>query len=118
MSTAKKTPETERAEYEAALAAGKIPMSEASEMLTNGEIRLIEKHYGEHFDPDKMSPIAMMGGIIWAMERRKPVTKGAKKFDWADVDLMTLKEDEEYFAPEPPEIDEESPSGEDDAPDA
>jgi hypothetical protein len=97
----------------------KVPMSEASEMLTIGEIGWIEKHYGEHFDPDKMSPMSMMAGIIWAMERRKTVTKGAKKFDWADVNLMTMKEAEEYFAPEPIELDPDDPeseSGEDDAP--
>jgi hypothetical protein len=94
----------------------KIPMSEAAEMLTIGEIGLIEKHYGEHFDPDKMSPMSMMAGIIWAMERRPPVTQGTKRFDWADVNLLTMKAAEAYFAPEPPEIDEESESGEDDAP--
>lgn len=90
----------------------KIPMSEAAELLTIGEIGWIEKHYGEHFDPDKMSPMSMMAGIIWAMQRRAP---GAK-FAWADVDKMTVREAEDYFADEPAEIDEESASGEDDAP--
>lgn len=87
----------------------RIPMSEASEMLTNGEIGLIERRYGVHFDPDKMSPVSMMAGIIWAMERRKPVAKGVKRFDWADVDAMTMKQDEDYFAPEPIELDPDDP---------
>lgn len=91
----------------------KIPMSEAAELLTGGEIGLIEQHFKVFFDPDTMSPVSMMMGIIWALERRRPVVKGVKRFDWTAVEIMTMREYSEYFAPEPPAIDEESESGKD-----
>jgi hypothetical protein len=110
--------EKERAEYlekrDAALAAGKIPMSEAAEMLTFGEIGTIEKHYGANFDD--MSPFSTMAGTIWAMERRIP----GHKFAWPDIDKMTVKTAQDYFAPEPIELDPDNPetdSGKDDTPD-
>lgn len=86
----------------------KIPMSEAAELLTLGEIGVIEKHFGSHFGGDDMSPMSMMAGVIWAMERRRP----GVKFVWADVDKMTVKQAEAYFAPEPVEVDEDDPEGE------
>jgi len=105
--------EADRAEYEAALAEGKIPMSEASELLTGGEIGLIEQHFKTFFDPDKMSPVSMMMGIIWALKRRAPVVKGEPRADWTTVENMTMREYDDYFAPEPPEFDDESESGKD-----
>lgn len=90
----------------------KLTLTEASEMLTIGEIRTIEKHYGRHFDGDDLSGNDQLSAVIWAMERRKPREQGAPVFSWADVDLMTMKQATNYFAPEPVEADDTEPESE------
>lgn len=88
-----------------------LTMSEAAEMLTIGEIGLIEKRYGQHFGSDEMSAVSQMAGVIWAFERRRVLGAGGK-FAWADVDAMTMKDCNDYFAPEPVEADEADPDSE------
>lgn len=101
----------------------KIPLSEAMEMLTQGEIGLIERRYTQlhgqpqHFGGEgeaALSPMSTMTAVIWGMEKRRL----GKAFDWADADALTLKECNAYFAPEPVDFDEDDPdseSGKDDA---
>lgn len=117
---------TENTETTETIAAEKIPLSEAMEMLTQGEIGLIERRYtklyGEpqHFGGEgdrELSPMATMTGVIWANEKRRL----GKAYDWEQADALTLKECNSYFAPEPIDIDPEEPtseSGKDSAPDA
>jgi len=90
----------------------KLTLTEASEMLTIGEIRTIERHYGKHFDGDDLSGNDQLSAVIWAMERRKPRPPESKPYSWADVDTMTMKEASNYFAPEPVEADESDPESE------
>lgn len=102
----------------------KIPFSEAMELVNQGEIGLIERHYTklhghpQHFGGEgdnEMSPMATMAGVIWAMEKRRL----GKDFDWADVEAMSFKATNDYFAAEPIDIDPEEPdsaSGKDDTP--
>jgi hypothetical protein len=93
---------------------------EALELLTLGEIGRIERHYGRRFGAEgdsELTPMEHMGGVIWAMERRKP----DKEFDWPDVESMTMKRANGYFTQEPVEVDTEDPEsdqGKDASPDA
>lgn len=106
------------------IAAEPIPLSEAMDTLTQGEIGLIERRYtklaGEpqHFGGEgdrELSPMATMTGVIWAMEKRRL----GKEFDWKDADAMTLGQCNAYFGKEPVDIDPEEPdsdSGKDNEP--
>lgn len=107
----------------------KIPMSEAADMLTLGEIGCIEKHFRKSFvstkdddfegyDEGSLSALDQMSGVIWAMERRKPRPPESKPFSWADVEAFTMRQATDYFAPEPIELDDRDPetdSGKDDS---
>jgi hypothetical protein len=101
----------------------KLTLSEAMEMLTLGEIGLIERHYGRRFGAEgdaELAPFEMMGGVIWAFAKRAAIAAG-QPYGWADLDKVTMKEANAYFAPEPIEIDEtepESDAGKDDSPGA
>lgn len=107
-----------------AVAPEQIPLTEAMEMLTQGEIGLIERRYTQlhgqpqHFGGEgdaALSPMATMTAVIWAMEKRHQ----GKAFDWEKADALTLKQCNAYFAPEPIDIDADDPdseSGKDDAP--
>jgi hypothetical protein len=95
----------------------KIPFAEAMDLLTQGEIGLIERHYTDvvgrtqHFGgegPSEMSPMATMTGTIWAMEKRRL----GKAYDWKQAEAMTLGQCNAYFAKEPIDVDEEDPDSE------
>lgn len=104
----------------------KIPFSEAMDLLTQGEIGLIERHYSQvhghpqHFGGEgdnELSPMSTMTATVWAMEKRRL----GKEFDWDKADALTLKECKAYFADEPIDVDPEEPdsaSGKDDSLDA
>lgn len=90
----------------------RLTVSEAIDLLTIGEVGMIERRHGKNFDD--LSGTMMTASLIWAMERRKP----GVKFNWTDVEAFTFKKVGDYFKPEPVEdIDPDAPvseSGKDD----
>lgn len=90
-----------------------MPLQEAIECLTVGEIGGVEKHFGKSMDGGGLSATDLMAGVVWAYERRNDLkgTSG-KRTDWHDIDGWTLRQLKDYFADEEMEVDDHQPEGE------
>lgn len=97
-------------------------LTEAIESLTVGEVRVIERHFGNSLDSGKLSGTDLTVAVIWALERRRGLRENLPKLpDWKDLDTWTMKDVNGYFSPEAVEVDPAEPEteqGKDAAPDA
>ncbi len=78
-----------------------IPMSEALECLNGYETQAIERHYGKGME--HMSANDLMRGVLWAF-RKRSITDTT----WKDAMELSIKECQQYFAPEPVEPDDDT----------
>lgn len=88
------------------MTAGTLPMKEAMEMLTVGEVRTIERHYGR--DLNELSGTDLTVAVVWAHERRDTLGQESRP-DWAVLDDWTMKDLNGYFLPEAIDIDPTEP---------
>lgn len=90
-----------------------VTLQEASELLTVGEVRVLEQHFGGSFGvpvvDGGMRPSDMAAGLVYAYSRRGDLAANRTLTSWADVDKMTLRQLNGYFAPDPIEVDEDAP---------
>lgn len=103
-------------------------LTEAIESLTVGEVRVIERHFGNSLDSGKLSGTDLTVAVIWALERRawqaRDTTRTGgpegRKPDWSDYDSWSMKRVNAYFSPEAVEVspaEPETAEGKDDTPD-
>ena len=103
-------------------------LTEAIESLTVGEVRVIERHFGNSLDSGKLSGTDLTVAVIWALERRawmahETTRQGAperRKPDRSDFDSWSMKRVNAYFSPEAVEVNPEEPEtaeGKGDTPD-
>lgn len=84
----------------------RLPLTEAMDVLTVAEVLTIERHFDR--DLSKLSGTALTSAVAWAHERRRTLGQ-ADRPDWAQINGWSMKRLNDYFAPEPVEIDEADP---------
>lgn len=85
-------------------------LKEATDLLTVGEIRWAGRHYGQPFED--LPGLETLVTVVLLHERRKAMQEGSALPDWAQMDEWTLRRLQDYFAPEPIEVDESDPESE------
>jgi hypothetical protein len=89
----------------------KRSLQECLEMLTVGEARAIEKHYGKTLDGGELSGTDLTVGVAWAFERRRALAENLEAMpEWPHFDDWTMKQLNDYFEPEADELDPEEPT--------
>lgn len=92
----------------------KIPLSEANELLTLGEIDAIERHFGRAYGlpvgtDGGMTPMQTTKAVAWAFQRRADLAADRPLTNWKDIDAWQVKALDGFFAPEPIEVDPDDP---------
>jgi hypothetical protein len=73
-----------------------LPFEEAMQELTGFEILGVQKHFG--MDMEKLGGVKTLMGTVWAYENRD-----GQKTSWINVENLTLRELNGYFAQAEPE---------------
>lgn len=89
----------------------KCSVSEGLEGLTVAEVRAAERTYGKSLD--KWSGVETTSALIRAYERRRFLAGDVDvKVDWPDVEAMTMRDVNAYFAPEAEDADDDAADAE------